>query len=57
MTKSKGGARTFSITELAREFDVTTRSIRVYEDQGRLMMAIQMPAPCRVSMPNPAMGW
>ncbi|WP_339776760.1 MerR family DNA-binding transcriptional regulator [uncultured Thalassospira sp.] len=24
----------FSITELAREFDVTTRTIRFYEDQG-----------------------
>lgn len=26
--------RTFSIAELAREFDVTTRTIRFYEDQG-----------------------
>ncbi|MCZ6859738.1 MAG: MerR family DNA-binding transcriptional regulator [Alphaproteobacteria bacterium] len=25
---------TFSITELAQEFDVTTRTIRFYEDQG-----------------------
>jgi len=25
---------TFSITDLAREFDVTTRTIRFYEDQG-----------------------
>jgi DNA-binding transcriptional MerR regulator len=25
---------TFSIAELAREFDVTTRTIRFYEDQG-----------------------
>lgn len=36
MTKSKDDARTFSISELAREFDVTTRSIRFYEDQGLL---------------------
>ena len=28
--------RTFSITELAREFDVTTRTIRHYEEQGLL---------------------
>jgi DNA-binding transcriptional MerR regulator len=28
--------RTFSISELAQEFDVTTRSIRFYEDQGLL---------------------
>jgi len=27
---------TFSITELAREFDVTPRAIRFYEDQGIL---------------------
>lgn len=27
---------TFSIGELAREFDITTRSIRFYEDQGLL---------------------
>ncbi len=26
--------RTFSISELSQEFDVTTRSIRFYEDQG-----------------------
>ena len=25
---------TFSIGDLAREFDITTRSIRFYEDQG-----------------------
>jgi hypothetical protein len=36
MTKSKDDTRTFSISELAREFDVTTRSIRFYEDQGLL---------------------
>lgn len=29
-------ARTFSITELAREFEVTTRTIRHYEEQGLL---------------------
>lgn len=28
--------RTYSISELASEFDVTTRSIRFYEDQGLL---------------------
>ncbi|WP_372986622.1 MerR family transcriptional regulator [Marinobacter sp.] len=28
--------RTFSISELSQEFDVTTRSIRFYEDQGLL---------------------
>lgn len=26
--------RTYSISELAKEFDITTRSIRFYEDQG-----------------------
>jgi len=30
---------TFSITELAREFDVTPRAIRFYEDQGLLAPA------------------
>lgn len=30
---------TFSIGELAREFDITTRSIRFYEDQGLLAPA------------------
>ncbi|QBM17719.1 hypothetical protein MARI_18400 [Marinobacter sp. JH2] len=28
--------RTFSISELSQEFDITTRSIRFYEDQGLL---------------------
>ena len=28
--------KTYSISELSREFDVTTRSIRFYEDQGLL---------------------
>lgn len=28
--------RTYSITELSREFDVTTRAIRFYEDEGLL---------------------
>ena len=27
---------TYSISELAREFDVTTRTIRFYEDEGLL---------------------
>ena len=30
---------TFSIGELAREFDITTRSIRFYEDQGLMAPA------------------
>lgn len=29
-------AKTYSITELARELDVTTRTIRFYEEQGML---------------------
>ena len=29
-------ARTYSITDLSREFDITTRAIRFYEDQGLL---------------------
>ncbi|MFN3587168.1 MAG: MerR family transcriptional regulator, partial [Moraxellaceae bacterium] len=28
--------RTYSISDLAREFDVTTRTIRFYEDEGLL---------------------
>ena len=35
MTTSSPEA-TFSITELSREFEVTTRTIRFYEDQGLL---------------------
>ncbi|PKR54000.1 MerR family transcriptional regulator [Thalassospira marina] len=31
----------FSITDLAREFDVTTRTIRFYEDQGLIAPARQ----------------
>lgn len=31
--------RTFTITELAREFDITPRAIRFYEDQGLLTPA------------------
>ncbi len=30
------GGPTYSITDLAQEFDVTTRAIRFYEDQGLL---------------------
>lgn len=41
MTRPKDDARTFTISELAREFDVTTRSIRFYEDQGLLDPARQ----------------
>lgn len=33
---NKDEERCFSISELAREFDITTRSIRFYEDQGLL---------------------
>ncbi len=29
-------SKTFSISELAKEFDVTTRAIRFYEDKGML---------------------
>ncbi len=32
-------ARSYSITELAREFDITPRAIRFYEDQGILAPA------------------
>jgi DNA-binding transcriptional MerR regulator len=33
---AKGAAKTFTITELAAEFDVTPRAIRFYEDVGLL---------------------
>lgn len=35
------GQQQFTITELAREFQVTPRAIRYYEDQGLLMPARQ----------------
>jgi DNA-binding transcriptional MerR regulator len=35
---TKGGV-SFSITDLAREFDVTTRTIRFYEDEGLIAPA------------------
>lgn len=35
-TTEKAAAQTFSITELAQEFDLTTRAIRFYEDMGLL---------------------
>ncbi|WP_162513017.1 MerR family transcriptional regulator [Aeromonas dhakensis] len=41
MNRTKDDKRTYSISELAREFDVTTRSIRFYEDQGLLNPARQ----------------
>ncbi|ELI6430639.1 MULTISPECIES: MerR family transcriptional regulator [Aeromonas] len=41
MNRNKDDSRTYSISELAREFDVTTRSIRFYEDQGLLNPARQ----------------
>ena len=34
-----GAARTYTITELAAEFDITPRAIRFYEDMGLLMPA------------------
>lgn len=34
--RATGATRTFTITELAQEFDVTPRAIRFYEDQGIL---------------------
>ena len=33
---SRDGEETFSIADLAREFDITTRAIRFYEDEGLL---------------------
>ncbi|PPA31645.1 MerR family transcriptional regulator [Aeromonas jandaei] len=36
MNKNRDEVRRYSISELAREFDITTRSIRFYEDQGLL---------------------
>ncbi len=33
---SNGSTVQYSITDLAREFDITTRAIRFYEDQGLL---------------------
>jgi DNA-binding transcriptional MerR regulator len=36
---SRQNARTYTITELAAEFDVTPRAIRFYEDVGLLMPA------------------
>jgi DNA-binding transcriptional MerR regulator len=36
MSAAREGEETFSIAELAREFDVTTRAIRFYEDEGLL---------------------
>lgn len=37
--KPEKGARTFTITELAQEFDITPRAIRFYEDVGLLTPA------------------
>ncbi len=34
-----GDEKTFTITELAREFDITPRAIRFYEDEGLLTPA------------------
>ena len=36
MTSSARPAKTYTITELAREFDITPRAIRFYEDLGLL---------------------
>jgi DNA-binding transcriptional MerR regulator len=35
-SRAKEAARTFTITELAQEFDITPRAIRFYEDVGLL---------------------
>jgi DNA-binding transcriptional MerR regulator len=37
--KTREAERTYSITDLAQEFDLTTRAIRFYEDQGLLSPA------------------
>lgn len=37
--KNKLSQTNYSIGELSKEFDITTRSIRFYEDQGLLMPA------------------
>lgn len=34
MTKSKNKPNTYSISDLASEFDITTRTIRFYEEKG-----------------------
>jgi DNA-binding transcriptional MerR regulator len=39
MPERKPEAQTYTISELAREFDVTPRAIRFYEDQGLLAPA------------------
>jgi DNA-binding transcriptional MerR regulator len=36
VVRSREAARTFTITELAQEFDITARAIRFYEDVGLL---------------------
>ncbi|OZS43542.1 MerR family transcriptional regulator [Photobacterium sanguinicancri] len=41
MEKTKDIIKTFSISELSSEFDITPRSIRFYEDQGLLSPARQ----------------
>lgn len=38
-TPAAAKSKTYSITELSREYDVTTRAIRFYEDQGLLQPA------------------
>ena len=35
--KNKASQASYSISELSKEFDITTRSIRFYEDQGLLL--------------------
>ncbi len=35
---------TYTITELAREFDITARAIRFYEDQGILSPSVRVRA-------------
>ncbi len=36
MIKNQSSQTTYSISDLSKEFDITTRSIRFYEDQGLL---------------------
>ena len=39
MKRAAAASPSFSITDLAREFDVTTRTIRFYEDEGLIAPA------------------
>ena len=39
--KVREAERTYSITDLAQEFDLTTRAIRFYEDKGLRRINVQ----------------